>query len=144
MRRRWRHSKDRTAARRARVTRLFVRPLLLCLVPGMLAGLVVAWLIEVPLNARLKLDGWQFIALIAPATFVCGFAVSMVGFGLYLRRLLRYHTRRRGREHALSEFLRPSDLTPGTWRRLEFAVYGITGDDLRAFREARRSGDDAT
>lgn len=67
MRRPGRSSKDLTIAQRARIARLFTRPLLLCCAPALLAGLVVTWLIEVPLNSRLRLEGWRFIALIAPA-----------------------------------------------------------------------------
>lgn len=78
-------------------------------------------------------NGWPFISVVCPISCLVFAGALTVGHVLFVRWLVRYRTRRRGRPAAVRCVLCPSDGEPSRWRRLWLAAYGVTDEDRAEF-----------
>ena len=85
-------------------------------------------------------NGWPFIAVVMSLACIVCFAAWAVGHVFLVRWLIRYRSARHGREVAMGDVLRASDVQPSRWRRLELGAYGVSEADRVHFDASRRSG----
>ena len=122
--------------RRARVSRLFVLPLMFgSWIPGVLTAGIIAFFVERSTPPE-EQSGWPFILKISAMTFGAGFFVGIVGLVVLTRRILRNRTDRHGRANAVNEFVGESDLSRSIVRRTWLMCIGLTSEDLSLVRKA--------
>ena len=89
---------------------------------------------------HVDVNGWPFITAVMSAAVGVAVAAWAVGHVLLVRWLIRYRSARHGREVAMGDVLRATDLRPSWWRRIELAAYGVSDADRARFQESLRSG----
>jgi hypothetical protein len=144
MRRRYRFSGKLSAQRRQRVARVLATPVMLrAILPAFATMLAFILIVLGVVRSRwphVDINGWTFItAVMSAATVVC-FAAWAVAHVFLVRWLIRYRSARHGREVAMGDVLRTTDVRAPRWRRFELAAYGVSDADRAAFDESRRSG----
>ena len=122
--------------RRARVSRLFVLPLMVySWIPAVLGAGTVAFFVERGTVPEER-SGWPYLIRISTSTLSAGLFVGIVGVVVLTRRILKNRTCRHGREKAVMEFVSESDSSPSIVRRTWLRCLGIKNEDLKLVRKA--------
>ncbi len=136
MRRKYLQLSDLSPDQRRRLFRVVAVPLKRIVLSAMLVwlgfilavlGFTRAWRPDIDTN------GLPFGLAVFPVSCLVCAGAATVGHVLWVRWLIRYRSRRRGRPDAMRWFLRPSDREPSRWRRLWLALYGVTEADRSEF-----------
>jgi hypothetical protein len=139
MRRRYRQQLKLSAVRKQRLMRVLATPLFFRVgLPSLLAAyaLIGITLTVTPLVWRgIDTNAWPFIVPTVAVGFMACFGTFLILHPLFIRWLLRYRSRRRGRLVALGDVLRASDANPTRWRLLVLRAYGISDAERRLFLE---------
>ena len=144
MRRRYRLTKKLSALRGQRIARVLATAVMLRAVLPAFATMV-AFILVVLAVTRLRwphvdINGWPYITVVMSVAVVVAFAAWAVAHVFLVRWLIRYRSARHGREVAMGDVLRPTDVQAPWWRRFELAAYGVSDADRATFDESLRSG----
>jgi hypothetical protein len=127
-------SRDLPVFRSERVQRrLFGAIVLRTAVPGIFVGAMafnVAQGVIAMLSPKRELYSAPVVIGAALVGLLVFILVGMIGFGLFVRWLVRYRTARRGREVALRQVLKPNDNRPSAWRRMWLTFYGVRREEI--------------
>jgi hypothetical protein len=132
MRKKFLRPSDLSAEQRRHLFRVLARPLIRILYSAMFvwAGFILAVLVFTRAwRPDIDTNGLPFILAVFPVSCLVCAGAATVGHVLFVRWLIRYRSRRRGRPAAMRWFLGPSDREPSRWRRLWLAAYGVTEAD---------------
>jgi len=144
MRPRYRRAKDLTPRQRQRVAGVLVGALVVrSLLPSFAVwfGFIgIEMVIAKALVQGIDLNGWPFICVAYPISWLVFAGAMSVTHVLLIRWLLRYRTARRGRVVALRDVLRPTDNRPSAWRRWRLMLYGVAETEFELSPSLWRPG----
>lgn len=134
MKPRYKSNADYTDAQRGRIVRIFALPLLFrVFVPFFVAWLSASLLITYMAKYFYPHidNGDSFVVIVQYATGgLVAIPVCVACFVSYVRWIIRYRTKRRGRIVALRDVLKPTDRSPSWTRKINLRLYGLTQEDV--------------